>query len=282
MKLFFVDDSYRREGILGHGGFVIDALHAKMLMSDLTNLKKEFGIPHNVEVKWSPEPDHFLRTKFKGKREELYTQVIKLIYKYEAKIICAVHDLNECYGRKKHNWSLDTTIAWATAQQFKYLAERFEKPLLTQVGDIGIIIACEEKERKNTILNSFNWLVKFGTEFRDLNNICLNPLLIASRYCSLLEIADIIIGVFVGSLVDNKYALQQFESLLEGLLKDPHEGAIAFGGLVSSSTLGFGLILFPASFKNKGRQLFGNIDKKYIYEKDRDAPQPVLRLVTKT
>jgi len=265
MKLFFIDDSYRKEGILGHGGFVIDASHVKSLMLDLENIKKAYKIPKSIELKWSPEKNHFFRTRFKEKREKLYEEVLKSISKYECKIICSAHDLNMCFGRKTYNWSIDKTIGWATAQQFNFLAERFEMPFLRTAGDIGVMISCEERERKSIILDSFDWSLNFGTEFRELKNICLNPLMIRSKYCPLLQIADIIIGVVVGSLVDNKFALCQFEILLDALLKDPHEGAIAFGSLVSSSTIGFGLILFPASLKNQGRSLFKEIDRKYSY-----------------
>jgi len=268
MRILFIDDScIKKEGFLGHGGFIIDAVNVRPLMVDLDKLKTANGIPTNIDLKWSPGKDHYLRTKYRGNRNDLYLAVIKLLSKYDCKIISSVHDLNNCYGRKAHGWDIEKTIKWATAQQFDFLAERFQKPYLTMVKDSGILVACEEEGRKGLILKNFDFSLKFGTSFRDLQNICLNPLLIRAKYCSLLEIADIIVGITTGCFANNKYALALFDSLVEYFLMNPHEGSTAFASTISSSTIGFGLILFPSSLKTVGDAIFKKVDSLYVYSK---------------
>jgi len=59
--------------------------------------------------------------------------------------------------------------------------------------------------------------------------------------------------------------LKLFDDISLLFLKNPHKGAIGFGSIISSSVIGFGLILFPRNFKIRGMELFEQIDKKYIY-----------------
>ena len=102
-------------------------------------------------------------------------------------------------------------------------------------------------------------------EFQKFNKICLTPLTISSKYSPFIQIADLIIGITVGSLANNIYALKLFDDISLLFLKNPHKGAIGFDSTVSSSVIGFGLILFPRNFKIRGMELFEQIDKKYIY-----------------
>ena len=105
MRVLFLDDSYQREKkYLGYGGFWIEGTNIRSLTRDLRELKSKFDIPPDVNLKWSPEPDHYLRTEFTGKRHDLYQDAISLLDKYNARVICAVHDLGDCYGIRLYNW----------------------------------------------------------------------------------------------------------------------------------------------------------------------------------
>lgn len=135
-------------------------------------------------MKWSPSRDHFLRTNFRGDRQQIYKELIGLLHKYNASIISAVHDLSDCFGIRNYNWDLNRAVLWATKQQFKFIAERFEKPFLESNNDLGIIIADKYSENKGeiSILKDIFEAVTFGTEYRRFNRICMNPLMAISTF----------------------------------------------------------------------------------------------------
>lgn len=268
MKILFLDDCFRRDkNYFGHGGFCIDEEDGNSLCVDIFELKRKHRIPYHIELKWSPGRKHFLNTDFKGDRQQVYKESIELLHKYNASIVSAVHNLNECHGIRDYGWDLNRAVLWATKQQFKFIAERFEKPILDSSSDYGIIIADKYSENKSeiSILKDVFDVISFGTEYRRFNRICMNPILAISDFCPPIQISDIIIGVIVTALAHSTYGQSQFENIFNLLLKNPHEGAISFVSTLSSSILGYGMILFPLSFRPKGIELFKKLDGKYIY-----------------
>ena len=125
MRFLFIDDSKQKDRknenkeYLGYGGFCIDAIKVKSLSVDFYAIREKYNIPGNIELKWSPDKDHFLNKKFRGNREELFKEILLLLSKYDANILCAVHDINECHGIKLYNWKINQAILWATKEQFK-------------------------------------------------------------------------------------------------------------------------------------------------------------------
>lgn len=271
MKILFVDDCYRKDKkYLGHGGFCIDAGSLRTLASDFSKLKETYGIPHNVELKWSPSKGHYLRTDFEGDRQKLNKDAILLLRKYEANVICAVHNLEECYGVKLHRWTIKRARLWVAKQQFKFLAERFEKPYLQDNNDVGIVIAdhYSDKKGETAIIEETNLAVIFGTRFQKFQKICMLPLMARSKDCPFLQLADLIIGIIVCSLANSEYAIRLFDDLALLFLKNPYEGASTFSSLYSASVLGFGLKLFPKNFQLLGTSLFKDIDNKYVWTEE--------------
>ena len=269
MKILFLDDSYQRnKKFLGYGGFCIDELQTKNLIQEILDLKDHFNIPHEVELKWSPPPEHYLNTKFKGLRKDVYKDAIKLLHKLNVKIICAVHDLNDCYGVKLYHWDFERIRLWATTQQFKYIAERFEIPILSNSTDYGLIIADHFSSiaGEKSLIREANATLKEGTAFREFQKLCLPPFTADPKDCSPLQLADIIVGVIVASLAHNHFGLDLFEDVAIQFLLDPHEDATSFASIMSTAVLGFGLTLFPSTFRHKGTEVFTELDKKYIYD----------------
>lgn len=169
----------------------------KIISSSPTQGKRGFNIPEEVELKWSPDQKHFLRTKFRGKRQEVYEACIKLLCKHGASIICAVHNLNDCYGKKLYAWDMKQIILWATKSQLKFVAERFEKPYLSTSDDKGLMISDQYGDRKaeSTSMEDISNALKSGTQFRQFARICMPPLMTHSEYCSPLQLADIVVGI---------------------------------------------------------------------------------------
>lgn len=268
MKLLFLDDSFQRDrNYLGYGGFCVDELALVELIADLSSLKRLFHIPEEIELKWSPDKEHFLRTKFKGNRQEVYAACIRLLQQHKVLVICAVHDLSNCYGKQLYNWNIRQIILWATKSQLKFVAERFEKPYLLASGDRGLMISDQYGDRKaeSTLLEDVSNALKSGTQYRKFSRICLPPLMTDSRYCSPLQLADIVVGIIVSALAKSRYGIELFNDVAMLFLKNPHEGSITFASTISSSVLGYGLVLFPVSFRTKGYELFGELDGKYVY-----------------
>ncbi len=268
MKILFVDDCYRKDTkFLGHGGFCIDAMSLRSLASDFSELKESYGIPDDIELKWSPGKGHYLRTHFEGNRQELYKEAILLLGKHEANVICAVHHLGQCYGIKLHRWTIKRAILWAAKQQFKFLVERFEKPHLQENNDVGMIIADHygDKKGETAIIEETNLAVIFGTRFQKIQRICMLPLMARSKDCPFLQLADLIIGITVCSLANSEYATNLFHDLALLFLKNTYEDTSAFSSLYSAAVLGFGLKLFPRSFHSLGTSIFEDVDNKYIW-----------------
>lgn len=268
MKILFIDDSYHKEKkYFGYGGFCIDESNVRPLTNDIAKLKHRYKIPLNVEIKWSPDPKHYLRQQFKGTRQVLYNDAISLLRKYSVTVLAAVTDLKECYGVKNFNWDIRRAILWAAKQQFKFLSERFEAPFLEDAQDNGIVIADHFNERKGdkAIVKEIDLAMAFGTEFVNFEKICIVPMMTMSEYCPPIQLADLLIGVIVASLVNSKWGLELFDDIAWFFLKNPHKNSLAFAEAYSSSVIGFGLKLFPTCFSAQGRGLFRKIDDKYIH-----------------
>ncbi|MHA1835163.1 MAG: hypothetical protein ACTSV7_14400 [Candidatus Baldrarchaeia archaeon] len=70
MRVLFLDDSYQKfnqNKYLGYGGYWLEADRIKPLTKGISDLKERYGIPSDVDLKWSPHPNHYLRTKFRVK-----------------------------------------------------------------------------------------------------------------------------------------------------------------------------------------------------------------------
>lgn len=268
MKLLFLDDCYRKDkNYLGYGGFCIDAQHINAFCNDILKIKEHFGIPPLTELKWSPDRKHFLNTQFKGKRQDLYRQLLDLLNKYNASILCAVHDLNECYPVKHHGWDINKAILWATSQQSKFISERFEEPYLKVHDDIGLIVADHYSNKKEEASLSTESFIStfYGGDYRKFKRICMNPLMAISTYFLPIQIADIVIGIVVCSLAGSIYAIEQFNSIGTLFVKNPYETITKFTTSLSDSSIGWGLKLFPRPFVVKGMELFEPIDAEYRY-----------------
>jgi hypothetical protein len=268
MKLLFLDDSFQKDkNYLGYGGFCIDESELLNITAGVIELKRQRRIPEAVELKWSPGPRHYLRTTFRGSRRELYGACIELLRDHGASVVCAVHSLDDCYGRTTYGWDTRRTILWATRNQLKFLAERFERPCLATSDDTGLMISDQSGDRReeSTLLEDIFDTLKGGTQFRQFERICMPPLMTDSQYCLPLQLADTVVGATVSALAGGRYGMELFQDIAMLFVMNPHERATSFASTVSGSALGYGLILFPVSFRPRGLELFREIDSRYIY-----------------
>lgn len=267
MKVLTLDDSFHKNArILGYGGFVVDEAELRNVELGVRAVKAKHGVPQDVELKWSPRPNHFLRSKaFEGKRPELYRDTLAILNDTEATVLCGVHYLEDCYGRKDHGWSVAKTKEWAAKKQLAYLAERFQRPVLSSSDGTGIIIADEYESRKGeqALIEYFRATMLEGTQFEQLDRIAVPVLTAPSTHSSHIQVADIVAGVVVGHLGGNPYAAEQFEPVALRCLRNPREGVTVFDSSLSEEVLGFGIKVFPGDSEPKATEQFSELDERY-------------------
>lgn len=267
MKALFLDDSYLREQkFTGLGGFCLDARSIRALSDDFCELKRSYGIPQSVEIKWSPPPDHYLRKKFRGSRFMLYADVLSLLHKHKGTVLCAVHGLKYCYGVRIHSWKYERARRWAVAEQIKFLAERFQKTYLEPEDKYGLIVSDSyaSREGEESIINTCMCQIQTGTFFQKLIRIALTPLMTDSKYCIPIQIADVIIGITVSYLCKGKYGIQLIDQLAPIFAFNPHLNANHFTSTYNASVLGIGLKLFPAQeMKRECQEVLKALDTRY-------------------
>src|SRR6266566_2378214 len=235
MKILYLDDSYRQgERVLGYGGYHVDSAAMRRIGDEVAALKDRYGIPRAVELKWAPPRDHFLRTRFGGVRHELYRDALAILERNAARVMCAVHFLNDCYGVSLHSWPMQQAIPWAAKQQLKFLADGFQLQMLV------------------------------GTEYETLDRIGCLPLVTSSKRSPQVQLADIVAGVTVAALAGSRYGVELFEAVARSFLYNPHEGATVFASMLSAAVLGFGLKLFPIGAHARVPALFADLDRRYI------------------
>jgi hypothetical protein len=271
MRVLFLDDSYvKRNSYLGYGGFCIAGDLIRDLDAALLKVKHKHGVPGRVELKWSPPPQHFLRTKFKGVRQELYWDIIETLARFNARVLCAVHGLDQCYGVRIHGWSTERASIWAAKQQLKFLAERFETNDLLVYDAHGLIISDRygDRDGEEDLIKDFSFDMILGTEYNDLDRIALPPLMADSRHTNLIQAADLVTGVIVATLGGSKHGAALFEDVARLFAFHPHHGAVGFATMFSYAVLGYGLKLFPSAFSPPGLEHLKALDAKYIVTKE--------------
>jgi hypothetical protein len=262
VKILFLDDSFTGASwFSGYGGFACDAQKVRPIADAITTVKDQFGIPHNIEIKWSPPPDHFLRTDFAGSRHELYESVIAAVGQHGGVVLCAVFELKECYGVKLHGWDRRQAQLWAAKKQLRYLAERFERPICTSSGRHGLIVCDQYSSRddEDVIAAQAHYDMFFGTDYQKMDTLAHVPLIGSSSYSPLLQAADVIIGAVTSAMSRGQYGVALFPAIARLLLQDPIIGIAR----PSAGALGYGLKVMPDTAEGRVRKLFGELDQMY-------------------
>lgn len=264
MQILFLDDS-ARDRLIGLGGFAIDASQCREFSADLLAVKKRHGVPAEVELKWSPPRNHFLRTEFTGNRNDLCRDSVALLDAHKATVFVALHVTSECHGPKEHGWDQQRTRAWAFEEQLKYLSERFHRPYLEGLNDIGLII-CDEYQRRGDeeeIIQSFSTVLNFGTQFENLDRLIANPLTTSSVNSPHVQVADLVTGIVVGGLVGSVYAIDQMPGLFRRFLLNPFEDENLVACSYTRAVTGYGIKVFPRSQDHLTSQLLEPFDSDH-------------------
>jgi len=268
MKFLFLDDSKQKVKdkvweYIGYGGYCIDSSNINKLQGDYYDIRKKYGIPYDVEIKWSPNKQHYLNREFTGNRNALFEEIMDLLVKYQVTILCAVYDINECFNVISRDWSIEKTYLWAANEQLKFLISRYENPYLLEHNDIGLIIADHygTKKGEHNLINQSKICLEQGTKFQQFNRICLTPLTVSSKDSPFIQLADLVIGITVGSLVYNQYALRLFVKISRLFLKKSVQSTKKITSVYEGHFLGYGLKLYPKKFIKTGQNIFNLLSK---------------------
>lgn len=267
VKILFVDDSCQKNNqYFGYGGYCIDEKYVNELTKDIYEIKRQFNIPFDIEIKWSPDKNHYFNKYITSGRKELFNKMIGLLHKYKAVIISTAFNLNKVYGRERHGWDFDKTKRWAMKEGTEYLLERFEKPFLENECDNGLIVIDSDNFKKiEDIFKIIQSIIQTGTKYQRFEKVRLCPMVGISEYCPPLQLADLVIGIITGCLSNNKYALELFGEIWPLFLKSMHKKEGVYESIYSASIIGYGFKLVPKDFKDIGIKLFDDIDEKYMF-----------------
>jgi len=267
MKVLFLDDSFNAEkNYQGYGGFCIDADNIHQLSDEIQALKRRKRIPWDVELKWSPSRNHYLRNKYKGSRNDLYREALAILRQNKAQLFCAIHDLKQCYGVTEHGWNKNEARLWATKEQLKYLTERFQRTILKNQQMYGLIISDNYASRRGekAIVKQATADIVRGTIFQKFDYVSLVPLMADSKYCFPIQLADLVTGITVAFFAKGKYGLELFPDIVDLFAYNPHQRSISFSSIYSESVIGVGIKLFPRELKREVKDLLDDLDKKYL------------------
>lgn len=199
MYFIFADDSRQlkptRSGmgpIVAIGGIIIPDVSLKSLEADINTLCEETGFPPGEYFKWSPDPKMWMHKKLtEGDRECFFYQVLELASYYNAKALVVMEDTT------KRTAILESSNAEEDILQL--FLERVNNQLVTIDSEGVVVIARPSGDRKaeDCFINNCGSMLSKGTPYVKYSKIALNVLSTPSRFCRLLQIADIVISCSV-------------------------------------------------------------------------------------
>lgn len=247
MDVFFADDSSQRASrrglgkLVAFGGLAFEENELAPFAEDVDGIATRYGIPPEVELKWSPDPrkDRWLHEEFRDpQRRDCYSEVLHAAREHGGRAIVVVWDT----GRT----SLQGVQAFDRCVD--YLFERIETHLQKE-NRLGLVVADRPgggKSEEEAFLAAFLLRVTLGTGYKKGENVQLNVLTTPSHLLRHLQAADLVTGIATGAVGGNPYALALAGALNPLLLRN------ALGSIG-----GTGLKLFPQDLVNLHYHCFG-------------------------
>ncbi|MFT4282015.1 DUF3800 domain-containing protein [Microbacterium sp.] len=249
MYLIFIDDSKQsgRRSDLGKvislGGIAFPEEQVKPFADEFWRVYDEHGVPHDTELKWSPDSKTSWWSQ-EGNKEQL-TPVREEI----ATAACAL-------GGKAF------VVAWDTETQgfqgetperlvLRFLFERVEM-MLQNLPALGAFIFDRPGggvKEQDAWVDDALILTDAGTEYVKPNGIILPVLTASSHHHPHLQLADLIVGSTTAALVGNRYG-QDLIPLTKPLFHTNWRGNIG----------GAGVKLYPDALNNLMHWVFGETE----------------------
>jgi hypothetical protein len=239
MEFFFADDSKQkssREGmgnILGFGGIFANKEILGELERQVKAICDEYAIPHEEEIKWSPNRGSWIRENLHGMhRVSCYSRILSAAKGLGCRALVVAWD----EGR--------TTLKGERAFD-KILDFAFERITmhLSKIGKLGVIIADRPGGGARDdahFLSNFLTRVQKGTVHVRPERVPINILTTPSHLQVHLQIADLVTAITCAMVAgQNQYASEYFPIVKDMLI----ENAYGYKG-------GAGLKIFPDNLVN--------------------------------
>jgi len=239
MDIFFADDSTQksaREGmgtVVAIGGVFVEESALRPLSTRIDEIAKEFGIPKEDELKWSPRKGTWIHSNLHADaRTACYLKVLQAALEHNVRAIVICWDTGQTTlkGEKAFSKCVD------------YLFERIAVHL--EKRDTTAILVADRpgggKDQEEQFLSDFVTRVQNGTEHVVPDRILMNVLTTPSNLVRHLQLADLVTGITTAMVCGQyKYASPLFDSVRSILIQN-HLGTIG----------GSGLKLFPDQLLN--------------------------------
>ena len=239
MELFFADDSTQkgvRPGmgkLVGFGGALFPDSAVRPFATEVNQVAKDFGIPPDEEIKWSPKRGSWIYDNLKGDdRTDCYRRILQSASGHGARTLVIVWDTGRTtlQGDK----ALEKCIDFAFERLSVNLSKRNEEALIVADRPGG------GRKQEEGMLSKFLERVLLGTEYSVPDWCALNILTTPSKLLRQLQLADVITGITTAMVAGQyKYAYPLFPEVKSMLIMN-YYGTIG----------GTGLKLFPDDLTN--------------------------------
>ena len=239
MNVLFLDESIQngaRGGmgqLIGTGVLILQENMLRPLQEEISTICKDFGIPSECEIKWSPPPRNWIHSNLvRDDRQECYRQILNATSERGARAVVVVFDT----GRT----SVQDSVA--LRQALDYVFERATMHLEKE-RELGIIVADRPgggRREENLFLKDVLKTIESGTEFILPEQIPINILTTPSSLVRHLQLADLVIGITTAMVAGaTDFAQPLFSIVKQMFIKNTH-------GYIG----GTGLKLFPDELLN--------------------------------
>ncbi|MFJ2534945.1 DUF3800 domain-containing protein [Microbacterium maritypicum] len=232
MHIAYVDDSAQsgrreRQGkLIGLGAAVLAEEHVKAFADDFYSCYDEFGVPHEVELKWSPNSraDWFRQNDKVDVLQPLREAVLDAAIAHEARAFAAIWD----EGAQKTMWGKPAGH-WVITFLFERIAMYLEGE-----KNRGLIVFDKpggNHKDEDAWISDTRALTDFGTDYVKADSIVAAVLTAPSHHHPQLQLADLIAGATVGAMAGTKFALPLVPRLKEMFHRGGWHGAIGGSGV---------------------------------------------------
>jgi len=218
MKFFFADDSTHK-GVrakmgktVAFGGLLLDGSLLKELATRTDDILREFGVPEDEEVKWSPRKGSWIYSNLIGEsRLACYSKILEAAAACEAKVVVAVCDSE--MRNLKPEWGFERCVTYALERVSTHLTN----------SDAEAVIICDRPSGGAKQAEEF--LAAYAEHLEsDLNHMmaesfAMNMLAAPSHMVRHLQIADLVVSITTAMVSGNtKWAGQYFDIVRQMML----------------------------------------------------------------
>lgn len=235
----------RQGKLIGLGAAVLAEDHIKPFADDFYSCYDQFDIPHDVELKWSPDSkaDWFRANGRADVLQPLREAVLDAAIAHQVRAFASIWD--EGAQKTMHGMGAEHWVV-------KFLFERIAM-YMQNAEHLGLIVFDKpggSHKDEDAWITDTRALTDLGTEFVKADSIVAAVLTAPSHHHPQLQLADLIAGSTIGAFAGNRFAI----SLMPKLKEMFHRGG--WGANIGGS----GVKLYPDAVCNLYYWVLGDED----------------------